>query len=88
MLDNLNPSILPAPQRTDLIPVYSFNGVGLWTTKRGQPNQYIGGPERMSLWQGLLKHMDVEAANESAMICLYQYYDLPESKAKTFCPNN
>jgi len=86
VLDNLNPSILPASQRVDLIPVYSFNGAGIWTTKRGQQNQYIGGSGRMSLWQGLLKHMDVEAANESAMICLYQYYDLSDGKAKTFCP--
>jgi hypothetical protein len=29
--------------------------------------------------------MDVEAADENKMICLYQYYDLPKSVAKTKC---
>ncbi len=30
ILDNINKAILPASQRTDLVPVYSFNGDGLW----------------------------------------------------------
>lgn len=87
-LDNLNPSILPASQRSDLDPVYSFNGTGLWLTKRGQMDSYLGGTERMSLWHKLLNQMNVEAADEHAMICLYQYYDLPKSTAKTFCPSD
>ncbi len=87
-LDNLNLSILPASQRSDLAPVYSFNGTGLWLTKRGQMDSYLGGTERMSLWHKLLNQMNVEAADERAMICLYQYYDLPKSTAKTFCPSS
>jgi len=87
-LDNLNPSILPASQRDDLVPVYSFNGTGLWITKRGQVDTYLGGTERISLWQQLLNQMNVEAANEYAMICLYQYYDRPEPSAKNFCPSS
>jgi len=87
-LDNLNPSILPASQRDDLVPVYSFNGTGLWITKRGQVDTYLGGTQRISLWQQLLNQMNVEAANEYAMICLYQYYDLPEPSAKNFCPSS
>lgn len=86
VLDNLNTVILPASQRRDLLPVYSFNGTGLWTTKRDQSGKYVGDSSRISLWKGLLQHMDVEAANEEAMICLYQYYDLPDARAKTFCP--
>ena len=35
VLDNLNSRILPASQRKDLLPVYSFNGAGLWLAKRG-----------------------------------------------------
>lgn len=30
VLDNLTGKIQPATQRTDLLPVYSFNGEGLW----------------------------------------------------------
>jgi len=33
VLDNLIPEIKPATQRSDLLPVYSFNGTGLWTAK-------------------------------------------------------
>jgi len=87
-LDNLNLSILPASQRTDLLPVYSFNGSSLWISKRGQRDTYLGGNERMSLWHKLLSSMDVEAADEPAMVCLYQYYDQPKLTAKSFCPSS
>jgi len=87
VLDNLNTQILPATQRDDLYPVYSFNGKGLWLNKRQQSDQFVDSSERISLWQKLLKSMDVEAANEPAMICLYQYYDLTDSEARTRCPD-
>lgn len=86
ILDNLNPKIVPASQRPDLLPVYSFNGTGLWLAKKGQSDQAVDDSQRISLWQKVLQHMDVEAANEDAMICLYQYYDLQDSVAKTKCP--
>ncbi len=34
VLDNINPSILPATSRKDLIPVYSFNGDSLYLAKQ------------------------------------------------------
>ena len=33
ILDNINKTILPASKRRDLLPVYSFNGDGLWLAK-------------------------------------------------------
>ncbi len=33
ILDNINKTILPASQRRDLLPVYGFNGDGLWLAK-------------------------------------------------------
>ncbi|MBC8319017.1 MAG: transglutaminase-like cysteine peptidase, partial [Desulfobulbaceae bacterium] len=37
VLDNLTDLVLPASQRMDLLPIYSFNGIGLWLSKqRGQ----------------------------------------------------
>ncbi|MBE0438477.1 MAG: hypothetical protein IBX57_01745 [Gammaproteobacteria bacterium] len=45
----------------------------------------VGDSSRISLWQQVIHRMDVEAADERAMICLYQYYDLPTSVAKTKC---
>ena len=82
VLDNLNPVILPASQRPDLLPAYSFNGTGLWLAKKKRGSEYLDDASRLSLWQGLLQHMDVEAVNEDAMICLYQYYDLPQREAR------
>lgn len=86
VLDNLNTHILPASQRDDLYPVYSFNAAGLWLNKRNHDSHFVDNAERISLWQSLLKSMDVEAADTETMICRYQYYDLPASEARTRCP--
>lgn len=54
ILDNINPTIRPASSRTDLLPVYSFNGSGLWLAKeqtgRGQS---VGGSDRIGHWRDL-----------------------------------
>jgi predicted transglutaminase-like cysteine proteinase len=60
VLDNLNGDILPASGRQDLLPVYSFNGNGLWlTTARGM-EQHIGKPERLSHWQSVVARISDE----------------------------
>lgn len=86
VLDNLNTRILPASERDDLWPVYSFNGKGLWLNKRDHQTDLLDNSERISLWQTLLKNMQVEAADKQTMICRYQYYDLPAAEARTRCP--
>jgi predicted transglutaminase-like cysteine proteinase len=53
VLDNLIIEIKYATQRADLIPVYSFNGSGLWLTKP-KKNQRVSDAARLSLWQNLL----------------------------------
>lgn len=58
VLDNLIAEIRPAHLRTDLQPVYSFNGDGLWLAKqRNVSGQMVGGSERIGLWQDLLQRM-------------------------------
>ncbi|MBZ2168181.1 transglutaminase-like cysteine peptidase [Marinobacter sp. F4216] len=52
ILDNLINDIKPASQRSDLEPVYSFNGDGLWLTKSGG-DERIGEPEKLKRWQAL-----------------------------------
>ncbi len=60
ILDNLNSKILPASSRQDLLPVYSFNGHGLWlTTSRGM-EQEIGKPERLSHWNSMIARISDE----------------------------
>jgi predicted transglutaminase-like cysteine proteinase len=58
ILDNINKTILPASARSDLLPVYSFNGSGLWLAKeqtgRGQS---VGSSDRISLWKDLQSRM-------------------------------
>ena len=59
VLDNLNTAILPATQRTDLLPVYAFNGEGLWLPQSGG-NKRVGDSKRLSRWQDLLTRMRAE----------------------------
>ena len=54
VLDNINRSILPASARTDLIPVYSFNGSGLWLAKeQAGRQQSVGSSDRIGHWKDL-----------------------------------
>lgn len=57
VLDNLKPGIVPATQRRDLQPVYSFNGTGLWLAKSKGSGQHVGGSDRLSLWTELKSRM-------------------------------
>ncbi|KAA0014559.1 transglutaminase [Billgrantia pellis] len=55
VLDNLVPSITPASQRTDLIPVFSFNSSGLWA---GGSTQSRADPvARLSRWRSVIERM-------------------------------
>lgn len=57
VLDNINPRILPANKRRDLLPVYSFNGDGLWMAKsQGRGKQLQSGGNN-SLWEELNKRI-------------------------------
>ncbi|OAI20442.1 sulfate adenylyltransferase [Methylomonas lenta] len=53
VLDNLLASIMPATERTDLLPVYSFNGSSLWLAKNKASGNPAGNSENLSLWQDL-----------------------------------
>ncbi len=58
ILDNINKTIQPASARNDLLPVYSFNGSGLWLAKeqtgRGQS---VGSSDRIGHWRDLQSRM-------------------------------
>lgn len=60
VLDNLIPEILPATQRNDLLPVYSFNGTGLWLAKARGRGKRVGGSDRLELWRDLMTRMSLE----------------------------
>ena len=60
VLDNLNKFILPAVQRKDLLPIYSFNAQGLWLAKQKGMGKKVGNKERLSLWIELLSRIKKE----------------------------
>lgn len=57
VLDNLVDSISPASKRTDLMPIFGFNGSGLWMAKQRGQGKMSGSSNRIKLWQDLLQKM-------------------------------
>lgn len=57
ILDNLEPRILPASQRPDLIPVYSFNGTDLWLARNRREQVRSGEAASLSHWQQLQERL-------------------------------
>src|SRR5690606_11410510 len=55
ILDNLRDSILPAGQRRDLTPVFSFNADGVYVAGAAR-----GPVDRISRWRGLMLRMRQE----------------------------
>jgi hypothetical protein len=57
VLDNIVTDIMPSSERTDLLPVYSFNASELWLAKQEGMGRQVGGSERISLWTDLLNRI-------------------------------
>ena len=57
VLDNLVDSINPGSKRTDLLPIFGFNGSGLWMAKQRGQGKMAGNSSRIKLWQDLLQKM-------------------------------
>jgi predicted transglutaminase-like cysteine proteinase len=60
VLDNLVADILPSSERKDLLPVYSFNGNGLWLAKSRGTDQRIGHSSRLSRWKEVIVKISSE----------------------------
>ena len=57
ILDNLDTEIRRASLRRDLLPVYSFNGKGLWLAKEREQGRLVGKSSRISRWADVIKRM-------------------------------
>lgn len=55
LLDNLNPLILPASQRRDLTPIFSFNSNSIWVAGSSQPK--ADSTKHLSKWRDLLNRV-------------------------------
>lgn len=62
VLDNITQYIMPSSERTDLLPVYSFNAGKMWLAKQQGVGEDLGSSDRMSLWTNLLQRIDQQAA--------------------------
>jgi len=60
VLDNLVDEIRTSSSRTDLLPVYSFNGIGLWLVKGHGMDQHVGDPGRLSRWKEVIARISDE----------------------------
>jgi len=57
VLDNIVADIKPASQRRDLLPIYSFNGTGLWLAKQRGRGKLAGSSKRLKRWQDVMQKM-------------------------------
>ena len=57
VLDNLEQTVRPSSQRTDLIPVYSFNDEQVWIEASGK----IGSPRQIRNWSTLIERLERES---------------------------
>lgn len=68
VLDTLHYDLLPVSARTDLVPVYSFNGSGYWLARREEQwlGERIGDAGKLSLWRDVLERMERIAVRDFA----------------------
>jgi predicted transglutaminase-like cysteine proteinase len=57
ILDSLVDSINPASQRRDLLPIFTFNGAGLWLAHDRGQGKLAGKSSRLAAWNDLLQRM-------------------------------
>ena len=60
VLDNLTSDVTAARDRTDLVPVYSFNATGLWLNSSLEHGVKVRDQPGSALWRGLLARMEQE----------------------------
>jgi len=57
ILDNLIDTIEPASKRNDLVPIFTFNGTGLWLAHQRGQGKLAGSSSRITPWNDLLQRM-------------------------------
>jgi len=80
ILDNLTQKILLASKRRDLLPVYSFNGLGMWLERMKGSSIRIGNSERLNMWVDLLARMSEQK--------MEPWLQLPVGNTKSLLLNN
>ncbi|WP_375055369.1 transglutaminase-like cysteine peptidase [Zobellella sp. DQSA1] len=60
ILDNLEGTIRAATERSDLEPIYSFNGQHLWLMRERGQGELAGQASRLSLWNDVRNRADIK----------------------------
>jgi len=60
VLDNIDQRILPANQRDDLKPLYSFNADGLWLAKMRGEGRRVGSADDLDMWKDFVVRLEDE----------------------------
>ncbi|MFQ6372441.1 transglutaminase-like cysteine peptidase [Shewanella sp. YIC-542] len=68
ILDNLDPVIKPATARTDLLPVYSFNGKQLWLNKEKGRGVLAGSATRLEKWNDLQHRLGADRLRKPKLV--------------------
>lgn len=63
ILDNINKTILPASERPDLFPIYSFNGDGLWLAKSRDKKLTSDTEKSLPQWRDVNERMRAQSKN-------------------------
>jgi hypothetical protein len=58
VLDNMDPQIKPANERTDLRPVYSFNASGLWLAKANGLGRRVKDSSGITSWTEVMNKIE------------------------------
>jgi predicted transglutaminase-like cysteine proteinase len=64
ILDNLDGEIKLAPQRNDLVPIYSFNGKQLWLNKEKGLGIVAGNSQRLNRWSNLNQRLRISTMRQ------------------------
>lgn len=64
ILDNINKTILPASQRDDLLPIYSFNGESIWLAKARGKKLNADSQKSLPQWKGVNERLLQELSGE------------------------
>ncbi len=67
ILDNLIGDIRPATERSDLLPIYSFNGQNLWLNKERGRGVLAGKASRLQRWNDLRSRYRIQSLRRPAI---------------------
>ena len=70
ILDNINKAILPASQRADLLPIYSFSGNSIWLAQERGRKLKADSMVSLPQWKSVNERMNAEMGDWVYFLCV------------------